>query len=194
MSIESVILFNHLILCCPLLLPSIFPSIRVFLVKIFQVFQLFTSGGQSIGVSASASVLPVSIQGWFPLGWTGLISLQSKGLSSLLQHHSSKASVLQCSAYLMVQLSHPYVTTGKTIALTIWTFVSKVMFLFLNMLSRIVIAFLLRSMRLLISWLQSPSTVIFEAQDNTICHCFHFSSFYLPWSDGTRCHDLSFRY
>ena len=157
-SIESVMLFNHLILSCPLLLlSSIFPSIRVFLVS-----QLFTSGGQSIGVSASASVLPVSIQGWFPLGWTGLISLQSKGLSSHLKHHSSKASIPQCSAYFMVHLSHPFMTTGKTIALTIWTFVGKVMFLLLNMLSRFVIAFLLRSKHLLLSWLQSPSTVILK--------------------------------
>ena len=80
--------------------------------------QFFTSGGQSIGVSASASVLPVTIRDWFPLGWTGWISLQSKGLLSLLQHHSSKASVLWCSAFFIVQLSHPYMTTGKTIVLT----------------------------------------------------------------------------
>ena len=124
--------------------------------------QLFTSDGQSIGVSALASILTVSNQGWFPLGWTGLISLQSKGLLSLLQHHSSKASILQCSAYFMVQVSHPYMTTGKTIALTIWTFVGKVMFLLLNVLTRFVIAFLSMSKHLLISWLQSPSTVILE--------------------------------
>ena len=85
----------------------------------FQMSQFFASGGQSIGVSASATVLPVNIQDWFPLGWTGWISLQSKGLSkSLLQHHSSKASILWCSAFFIVQLSHPYMTTGKTIALT----------------------------------------------------------------------------
>ena len=91
----------------------------------FPVSQLFAWGGQDIG--ASASVLPVNIKGWFPLGLTGLILLQSKGLSgSLLQHHSLKASVLQCSAFFMVQLSHPYMTTGKTTALTIWNFVSKV--------------------------------------------------------------------
>ena len=92
----------------------------------FPMSKLFAWGGQSIGVSASASVLPMNIQGWFPLGWTGLISLQSKGpLKSLLQHHSSKASILWCSVFFTVQLSHPYMTTGKTIALSRWTFVGK---------------------------------------------------------------------
>ena len=88
----------------------------------FQMSQLFTSCGQSIGVSASTSVLPMNTQDWSPLGWTGWISLQSKGLSSLLQHHSSAASILQCSAFFIVQLSHPYMTTGKTIALSRQTF------------------------------------------------------------------------
>ena len=99
-----------------------------------------------------------------PLGRTGCISLQSKGLTlkSLLQHHSSKASILRRSAFFTVQLSHPYMTTGKTIALTRWTFVGKVMSLLLNMLSRLVITFLARSKRLLISWLQAPSAVILE--------------------------------
>ena len=101
--------------------------------------QSFTSGGQSIGVSASTSVLPMNIQDRFPLGQTGLISLWSKGLSkSLFQHHSSKASILWCSAFFIIQLSHPYMTTGKMIALTRWTFVGKVMFLLFNMLSRLV--------------------------------------------------------
>ena len=100
--------------------------------KSFQMSQFFTSGGQSIGVSASASVLPMNIQDWSPLGWNGWISLQSKGLSSLLQHHSSKASVLGCSTFFVVQLSHPYMTTGKTIALTSWTFVGKGMSLLFN--------------------------------------------------------------
>ena len=106
--------------------------------------------------------LPMNIQNWFPLGWTGWIALQSKGLSSLLQHHSSKASILRRSAFFTVQLSHPYMTTGKTIALTRQTFVGKVMSVLLNMLSRLVITFLPRSKRLLISWLQSPSAVILE--------------------------------
>jgi len=129
----------------------------------FQMSQLFTSGGQSIGVSASTSVLPMKTQDWFPLGWTGWISLQSKGLSkSLLQHHSSKASILWPSAFFTVQLSHQYMTTGKTIALTRRTFVGKVMSLLLNMLSRLVITFLPRSKCLLISWLQSPSAKILE--------------------------------
>ena len=128
----------------------------------FQMSQFFASGGQSIGVSASASLLPMNIQGWFPLRWTGWISLQSKGLilKSLLQHHSSKASILQHSAFLIVQLSHPYMTTGKTIALTRWTIFGKVMSLLLNMLSRLVITFLPRSKLLLISWLQLPSAVM----------------------------------
>ena len=91
----------------------------------FQMSQFFVSGGQRIGVSASASVLPVNIQDWFPLGWTGWISLQSKGLKNRLQHHSSKASILQHSAFFMVQLSHPCMTTGKSIALTIWNLLAK---------------------------------------------------------------------
>ena len=124
--------------------------------------QLFTSGGQCIGASASASVRPMNIQDSFPLGETGLISLLSKGLKSLFQHHSSIASVLQCSAFFIVQQSHPYMTTGKTIALTMWTLFSKAMSLLFNMLSRLVIAFLPRSKRLLISWLQSTSAVILE--------------------------------
>ena len=120
----------------------------------FPVSQLFASGGQNIGVSVSTSVLPMNTQARSPLGWTGWISLQSKGFSSLLQHHSSKASILWHSAFFIVQLSHPYMTTGKTIVLTRWTFVGKVMSLLFNMLSRLIITFLLRSKHLLISWLQ----------------------------------------
>ena len=128
----------------------------------FPMTQFFTSSSQSIGVSASASVLPMNTQDSSPLGWTGWISLQSKGLKSLLQHHSSKVSILRCSAFFTVQFSHPYMTTGKTIALTRWTFVGKVMSLLFNMLSRLAITFLPRSKYLLISWLQSPSAVILE--------------------------------
>ena len=117
----------------------------------FPMSQFFASGGQSTGVSASASVLPMNIQDWFPLRWTGWISLQSQGLSSLLQHHSSKASILQRSAFFIVQLSHQYMTTGKTIALMRRTFVGKIMSLLFNRLSRLVIAFLSRSKRPLIS-------------------------------------------
>ena len=112
----------------------------------FQMSQLFMSGGQSIEASASASVLPVNIQDWFPLGWTGWISLQSKKtLKSLLQHHSSKASILQHSAFFIVHLLHTYMTTGKTIAWTRRIFVDKVMSLLFNMLSRLAIAFLPRN-------------------------------------------------
>ena len=128
----------------------------------FPVSQLFEWGGQSIGVSASASVLPMITQDSSPLGWTGWISLQSKGLKSLLQHHSSKASIFRRSAFFLVQLSYPYMTTGKTITLTRQTFVGKVMSLLFHMLSRMVITFLPRSKRFLISWLQSPSAVILE--------------------------------
>ena len=125
----------------------------------FQMSQFFTSGGQSIGVSASTSVLPMNIQDWLPLGLTVWISSQ---LNSLVEHHSSKASILQCSAFFIVQLSHAYMTTGKTIAFTRWTFIGKVMSLLFNMLCRLIITFLPRSKRLLISWLQSPSAVILE--------------------------------
>ena len=123
-----------------------FPGSRSFLMSLFSV-----AGGQSTEASTSASVLPVNMRGWFSLGLTGLISLQSKGLSSLLQHHNLKSSVLQCLAFFMVQLSHPFKTTGKTIALTRLTFAGKVMSLLFNLLSRLVIAFLLRTKCLLIS-------------------------------------------
>ena len=126
----------------------------------FQMTQFFASGGQRIGVSASTSVLPMNIQEWSALGWTGWISLQSGTLKGLLQHHSSKVSILRWSAFFIVQLSHPYVTNGKIKASTGWTFVGKVMSLLFNMLFRLVLTFLPRSKHLLISWLQSPSTVI----------------------------------
>ena len=173
----------------------------------FPMSKLFTWGGQSIGVSASASVLPVNTQDWSPLGWTGWIFLWVQGtLKSLLQHHSSEASILRCSALFTVQLSHPYMTTGKTIALNRWTFVGKVMSLLLNMLSRLVITFLPRSKCLLISWLRDFGVILFfylfvclfvfcsdfGAQKNKVIHCFHCFPIYFPWSDGTRCHNLSF--
>ena len=123
--------------------------------------QFFASGCQNIGVSVSASVLPTNIQDWFRMDWLDHLTVQGT-LKSLLQHHSSKTSILQLSAFFIVQLSHPYMTTGKTKALTRWTFIGKVMSLFFNMLSRLVIAFLPRSKHLLISWLQSPSAVILE--------------------------------
>ena len=127
--------------------------------------QLLASGGQSIGVSASTSSPSNEHPGLisFRMDWLDLLAVQGT-LKSLLQHHSSKASILQCSAFFIVQLSHPYMTTGKTIALTRRTFVDKVMSLLLNMLSRLVITFLPKSKHLLISWLQSPSAVILEPQ------------------------------
>ena len=149
--------------------------------------KLFTSGGQSIGASASASVFPeylglIS----FKTDWFDLLAVQGT-LKSLLQHHSSKASILWCSAFFIVQLSHLYMTTEKTITLTLWTFVTKVMSLLFNTLSRFVIAFLPRSSHLLISWLQRPSTGILEPK-KIVSHCFHCFPISLPWSDGTRCH------
>ena len=135
----------------------------------FPMSQFFVSGDQSIGASASASVLPINSQDWFPLGWTEWISLQSKGLSRVFSNTTVqkhlwllKVKILWRLAFFMVQLSHPYMTTGKTIALTRQTFVSKVMCLHFNMLSRLVITFLPRSKHLLISRLQSPSVVILE--------------------------------
>ena len=177
-SIKLVMTSNHLILCHPLLLPpSVVPSTRV-----FSVSQFFASGSQSSGVSGLIS---------FRIDWLDLLEVQET-LKSLLQHHSSKASILHHSAFFIVQLSHPYMTTGKTIALTKWIFAGKIMSLLFNMLSRLVITFLPRSKRLLISWQQSPSAVILETPKIKSCHCFHCFPIYLPWSDGTRCHDLSF--
>jgi len=123
----------------------------------------------------------------FRIDWLDLLAVQG----TTIQHHNSKSSILRHSAFFTVQLAHPYMTTGKTIALTRRTFVDKVMPLLFNMLSRLVITFLPRSKRLLISWLQSPSAVT-GAQENKVSHFFYCFPIYLPWSDGTRCHDLSF--
>ena len=125
----------------------------------------------------------------FRMDWLGLFAVQGT-LKSLLQHHSSKATILRHSAFYTIQLSHPYMTTGITIALTRRTFVGKIISLLLNMLSRLVITFLPRSKRLLISWMQSPSAVILEPK-KIVSHCICFL-ICLPWRDGTRCHDLSF--
>ena len=176
MSIELVIPSNHFILCRPLLLHSLFPSIRVFLNE-----QLFASDGQSIGVSVSASCPSNEYSRLisFRMDWLDLLAVQG-ALKNLLQHHTSKVSILRCSAFFIVQLSHPYMTTGKTVALTRRTFVGKVMSLLFNMLYRLVITFLPRSKCLLISWLQSPSAVILEPKKNKVCHCFHCFPIYLP--------------
>ena len=158
-SIKSVMPSNHLILCHPLLLlPSIFPSIRVFskrsVLRITwpKYWNFSFSFSPSNGYSGLIS---------FRMDWLDLLAVQGT-LKSLLQHHSSKASILQCSAFFIVQLSHPYVTTGKTIGLTRWTFAGKVMSLLFNMLSRLAIGFLPRIKHLLISWLQSPCAVIWS--------------------------------
>ena len=158
---SSVIPFSSCLQCCPTS-------------GSFLMSQLLASGGQSIGASASASVLPMNIQDWFPLGLTGLISLQLKGLSRVFFNTTvQKKSIFWPSAFFVVQLSHPYMTTGKTIALIRWTFVSKVMSLLFNMLSRFVIAFLQGSKYLLILWLQSPSAVILKPKKKSVSfRCF----------------------
>ena len=159
MSIESVMQSNHLILSSPLLLlPSIFPSIRVFSNESTLHMEWPKYWSFSFSIIPSKEI-PGLIS--FSMDWLDLLAVQGT-LKSLLQHHSSKASILRGSAFFIVQLSHPYMTTGKTIALTRRTFVSKLMSLLLNMLSRLVITFLPRSKHLLISWLQSQSAVILE--------------------------------
>ena len=189
MSIESVIPSNHLILCVPFssCLQS-FPASGSFLMS-----WLFASGGLSIG--ASVSVLPMNIQDWFPLGLTGLISLQSKGFSRVFSNTTvQKHQFINAQPSLWPNSQHPYMTTGKTIALTRRTFVSKVMSLLFNMLSRLVIAFLPRSKHLSISWLQSQSAVILELKNiNSLTVCVVCpSACYLPWNDGTGSHDHHF--
>ena len=168
---------NHLIVCPPLLLsPLIFPSIRVF------------SNESALHIrwpkycSFTFNITPPSEHSGlisFRMDWLDLLAAQ-RTLKSPLQHHSSKASILRCSASFIVQLSHPYMTTGKTIALTRWTFVGKVMCLLFNMLTRLVITFLSKSKHLLTSWLRSPSAVILEPQKNKVSHGFHCFPIYLP--------------
>ena len=162
MFIESVMLSNHLILCLPLLLlPSIFPSFRVFSNESALRIRRLKYWSFSFSLSPSNKYSRLIS---FRIDWFDILAVQGT-LKSLLQHHSSKASVLWCSAFFMVQLSHPYMTTGKAIALTIQTFVGEVMSLLFNMLSRLVTAFLPRSKSLLISRLQSPSAVILDPQN-----------------------------
>ena len=185
--IELMIPSNHLI-CCPLLLlPSIFPSIRLISNEPALCIRWPKYWSFSFSISPSNDYLGLIS---FRIDWIDLPAVQGT-LKSLLQHHSLKASVLQYSAIFMVQLSYLYITTGKPIVLPIWTFVSKVVSLLLNTLSRFVTAFLPRSEHLLFSGLQLPSAVILEPQ-NIVSHCFYCCPIYLPWSDGTRCHDLSF--
>ena len=170
MFIESVMPSNHLILCRPLLLlRSVFPSIRVF----SNESSLHIRWPKYWGFSFISPFNEYSRLISFRMDWFDLLSVQGT-LNNMLQHHNSKASILQRSAFFMVQLSHLYMTTGKTIALTIWTFVSKVISLLFNMLSKFVIAFLERSKCLLISWLQSPSAAILECK-KIVSHYFLFS-------------------
>ena len=178
MSIALVMPSNHLILCRPLFLTSsIFPSIRVFSnqsVLHIRWPKYCLSFSFSISPSSEYSEL-IS----FRMDLLDLLAVQGT-LKSLLQHHSSKPSILWHSAFFTVQLSHPCMTTGKTIALTRWTFVDKVMSLLFNTLSTLVITFLPRSKHLLISWLQSPSAVILEPPPNKVSHCFHCFPIYFP--------------
>ena len=176
MSIESVMPSNHLILCHPLLiLPTIFPSVRVFSNESALCMRWPKYWSFSFNISPS-NEHPGLIS--FSMDWLDLFAVQGT-LKNLLQHHSSKASILQRSAFFTVQLSHSYMTTGKTIALTRQTIVGKAMSLLFNMLSRLVITFFPRSKHLLISWLQSPSAVILEPK-KTVYLCFHCFLIYLP--------------
>ena len=176
LSIESVMPSNHLVLCCPLLLlPSIFPSIRFFSNELAVRIRWPKYWSFSFSISPSNEYSGL-ISFW--IDWIDLLAVQGT-LKSLLQHHSLKASILWGLAFFMDQLSHSYMTTGKTIALTRKIFVGKVMSLLFNMLSWLVVAFLPGRKHLLISWLQSPSAVILELRKRK-CHCFHCFPVYLP--------------
>ena len=188
MSIESVMPSSHLILCHPRLLPpSIFPSIRVFSNESVLCIRWPKYWSFSFSISPSNE-------------YSGLISLRMDWLDLFCPKDSEesyptpqfKSINSAVSAFFIVQLSHPYMTTGKTLALTRWTCVGKVMSLLFNMLCRLIITFLPRSKSLLISWLQSPSAVILEHAAHKVSHCFHCFPIYLSWSDGIRCHDLCF--
>ena len=177
MSIESVMPSNHLFFCCPLLLPpSIFPSIWGFSNESVLCIKWPKYWSFSFSISPSNEYSGLIS---FRMDCLDFLAVQGT-LKSLLQDYSSKISILRCSVFFIVQLSHPYVTTGKTIALTRWTIIGKIMSLLFNMLSRLVITLLPRSKHLLISWLQSPSTVILEPPQNKVCHCFHYFPIYLP--------------
>ena len=188
MSIESVMPSSHLILCCPLLLlPPIPLSIRVFSKESTLCMRWPKYWSFSFRIIPSKEH-PGLIS--FRMDWLHLLAVQGT-LKSFLQHYSSKASILRRSAFFTVKLSHPYMTTGKTIALTRRTFVGKVTCLLFNMLSRLVITFLPRSKRL--NFMAAVTICSdFGAPKNKVCHCFHCFPIYFPLSDGTRCHDLRF--
>ena len=188
MSIESVLPSNHFILCCPLLLlPSIFPSIRVFTNELALLIRLQKYWGFNFSISPSNKYLR-----WisFRIHWFELLANQRTLKTPPTPHF--KSINFQCSAFFIVQLSHPYMTLGKTISLAIWTFAGKVISLLFNMLSTLAIAFIARSKCLLISWLQSPSAVILELEKIKSVTVSIFFPIYLSWSDRTRCHDLCF--
>ena len=177
MSIKSLRPSNYLIFCRRLHLPpSILPSIRVFSNETVFHIRRPKYWSFSIGISPSNEYSGLIS---FRIDRLDLLAVQGT-FKSLLRYHSSKASILWCSGFCMVQLSHPYITTGKTITSTRWTFVSKGISLLFNMLYRLIIAFLPSSMHLLVSWLQSPSVVILETKINKVCHCFHCFPIYLP--------------
>ena len=189
MSIGLMMPFNHLLLCRPLLLPpSFFSSIRIFSNESALHIRWPKYWSFSFNISPSNEYSGLIS---FRMDWLDLLAVQGI-LKSLLQHHSSKAWILRCSAFFTVQLSHPYMTTGKTIALTRRTFVDKVMALLLNMLSRLVITFLPRSKCLLISWLQSPSAVILEPRKIKSDTVSTVSPSISHEVMGPRCHDLRF--
>jgi len=188
-SIESVMPSSHLILCRPLLLlPPIPPRIRVFSNELTLRIRWPKYWSFSFSIIPTKEI-PGLIS--FRMDWLDLLAVQGT-FKSLLQPHTSKASILWRSAFFTVRLSHLYMTTGKTIALTRRTFAGKVMSLLLNVLSRLDITFLPRSKHLLISWLQSLPAVILEPPKNKVWHCFHCFPIYFPRSDGTGCHDLRF--
>ena len=195
MSIELLMPSNHLILCHPLLLlPSVFPNIRVFSKESVLYIRWPKYWSFSFSISLSNEYLGLIS---FRIDWLDLLAVQGT-LKSLLQHHSSKASILQCSAFFMVQLMHDWknysfdymnLCQQRNVSAFYFIFIFFMSLLF-NTLSTLVIAFLPRSKHLLISWLKSPSD--FRAPQNKVCHCFHCFPIYLPWSDGAGCHDLSF--
>ena len=188
MSIQSVMPYNHLLFCCPFLfLSSIFPSMGVFSKESALCIRWPTCWSFSFSISPSNEYLGLIS---FRIDWFDLLAVQET-LKSLLQHHNLKVSILRHFPFFKVQFSHPYMTTGKTIALSIWTFMGKVMSLLFNMLSRFVIAFPLKSIHHLISWLQLPSAVILEPRKRK-SPSFHLFSIDLPLSDGTGYHYLSF--